>query len=317
MAKAAAYCCKDEADDDPIVSAAAKAEVVGGCIGGRALLCGSVRPSAVAVRMGPVLGDLGGLYPHVAASELTSTTSDEAFIGPTGAALRSLFPTALPLALLVAALVVKALDACEHMPLVAAVFVALYAAFVAAVRPFTGHSHSAFEALWSAVAAVLLIWLWVAFRDGDKEEWDLANAAAAGNRISWAQAFTASERGAATCLGGLLSCRYPFVLARALGVGVPRVVATRRGSRQRCDDDDDASKLEAPLINACDPSDVSDSEVAVPPLAELPSEATTPTATVGAAVVNQNSPSTSADESRMLSDSPPLSVGSDSDSLGE
>ena len=43
------------------------------------------------------------------------------------------------------------------MSLVAAALVALYAAFVAAFRPFTGYSHNAFEALWSAVAAGLLL----------------------------------------------------------------------------------------------------------------------------------------------------------------
>ena len=160
--------------------------------------------------LGPVLGDLGGCYPHA--------RDGGAPVGPLGAALRSLLPAALPWALLVAALVIRSAGACEHMPLVAAALAALYTGFVAAVRPFTGHSHNAFEALWSVVASGLLLWLWIAFGEG---EWGPLAAGA-----SWADAFSPSERAAVTCLGALLSCRYPFVLARALRVGVPRVVAT-------------------------------------------------------------------------------------------
>ena len=202
----------ESADDDPIDNAVlAGATAAGGCLGGRALLCGAVRPSSLAAPLGPVLGDLGGCYPFTNSDQRDldkNNTYNKAstVVGPSGAALRSLLPAALPWALLIAALVVRSTASCEHMPLVACALVALYAAFVAAVRPFTGHSHNAFEALWSVVAAGLLLWLWLALGSG------------------W-EPFSLSERAAATCLGGLLSCRYPFVLARALGVGVPRVVA--------------------------------------------------------------------------------------------
>ena len=207
------------ADDDPLTRGNAPESIAGGCFAGRALLCGAVRPSALSASLGPVLGDIGGCYPCVLAGGDGTSSGESSPVGGPGAALRSLQPAALPWALLVAAIVVKAVAACEHMPLVAAALVALYAAFVAAFRPFTGYSHNAFEALWSAVAAGLLLWLWLAW-DGPADEsgqW----AAAAG----WAHAFSPSEHAAVTCLGALLSCRYPFVLARALGVGVPRVVA--------------------------------------------------------------------------------------------
>ena len=205
------------ADDDPLTRGDAPATIAGGCFGGRALLCGAVRPSALSASLGPVLGDIGGCYPHVFTGG--DGVGESSPVGGPGAALRSLLPAALPWALLVAAIVVKAVAACEHMALVATALVALYAAFVASLRPFTGHSHNAFEALWSAVAAGLLLWLWLAWDTSADEDGQWAAA------VGWAHAFSPSERAAVTCLGVLLSCRYPFVLARALGVGVPRVVA--------------------------------------------------------------------------------------------
>ena len=218
--------CKGRTDDDPIESPT-DGVAIGGCLGGRALLCGAVRPASLAATMGPVVADLGGCYPRANNANDSSQKSQSPHHQPArrlGAALRSLLPTVLPWALLASALVVRSVRACEHMPIVAAGLVALYALFVAGLRPFTGHSHNAFEALWSLVAAGLLLWLWLAFTpsaDADAEWWA---------EPRWADAFSPTERAAALCLGGLLSCRYPFVLARALGVGVPRVVATERCS---------------------------------------------------------------------------------------
>ena len=244
--RARAYSDHD-ADDPPASSIKAREETAapnGGSFCGRVLLCGEVRPSAFAERFGPVIGDLGGCYPraphnspppnrlNVEGMEKRSFTqqgfSDTDSVGPLGAALRSLLPAALPWALLVAAVSVRAAEACEHMPLTAAAVVALYAACVAVLRPFTGYSHNFFEALWSAVAAGLLVWLWRAVISGGEAQ---------GTASNWADMITASERAAVTCLGALLSCRYPFVLARALGVRVPRVVASHlEGDAQRLRD---------------------------------------------------------------------------------
>ena len=250
------------ADDDPLDGVVhRRPAVIGGCLGGRALLCGGVRPLAVAARFGPLVGDLGGCYPSrgLPAASLHSADGDAATVGPLGAALRSLLPALLPWALLVAAGAAGYCNACEYIPLVSAALVALYALFVAALRPFTGHSHNAFEALWSVVAAGLLLWLWaaiVAAEEDDEGRW--APIALGGGTVGWSDAFSSSERAAVTCLGGLLSCRYPFVLARALGVALPRVVAVLAGEVELTshndvnadtDDDDDAGEGDcAPII---------------------------------------------------------------------
>ena len=210
------------ADDDPLNDAdpygANHTAAPGGCLGGRVLLCGGVRPLAVAQRLGPLVGDLGGCYPH--RNTLATIANRDA--GPSGAALRSLVPAALPWALLITSGAVGASNACEHMPIAAAALIALYAALIAAFRPFTGYSHNAFEVLWSIVAAGLLVWLWVAFADADD--------GGGGGNVEWSDAFSPSEHAAVTCLGALLSCRYPFVLARALGVGFPCVASMKQRS---------------------------------------------------------------------------------------
>ena len=121
-------------------------------------------------------------------------------------------------ALFVVSVVVGAVGACQHLPLACAVGVFLYAVLVAAVRPFLGVCHTATEVLWSACVAGCLVALWVVFNDSEGGD--------------GADVYSSQERAAVACLGCALSCRYPFILARALDVVLPRVVSFERVGRR-------------------------------------------------------------------------------------
>ena len=72
------------------------------------------------------------------------------------------------------------------------------------------------------------------------------------------------------CLGALLSCRYPFVMARALRVGVPRVVATEHCPPPSGDDEPLPSVLATPpAVASADPRTPMTSQLILPAMADL------------------------------------------------
>eukprot|EP00388_Colpodella_angusta_P041641 GDKK01053839.1.p1 GENE.GDKK01053839.1~~GDKK01053839.1.p1 ORF type:complete len:376 (-),score=23.73 GDKK01053839.1:444-1508(-) len=155
---------------------------------GRVLYCAAVRPTAMAKRFGPLIGDLRFQ------SKLTTT-----------------LPAVVPWILFVSSFVVGLVDACQHLPMVAAAVALMYSAAVVGTRPFLGISHNAAEAFVSLVACGLLVGLWLSFNEGSSS--------------SPQASFGTSETALALAVGCLLNCRYPFVLARALDVTLPQVVA--------------------------------------------------------------------------------------------
>eukprot|EP00742_Colponemidia_sp_Colp-10_P015246 GILJ01017389.1.p1 GENE.GILJ01017389.1~~GILJ01017389.1.p1 ORF type:complete len:486 (-),score=65.65 GILJ01017389.1:191-1648(-) len=157
---------------------------------GRVLYCAAVRPTAMAKRFGPLIGDLRFQ------SKLTTT-----------------LPAVVPWILFVSSFVVGLVDTCQHLPLVAAAVALMYSAAVVGTRPFLGISHNAAEAFVSLAASGLLLGVWIAFNDSSS---------------SSPQTFGTSETALALAVGCLLNCRYPFVLARALDVTLPQVVAVAR-----------------------------------------------------------------------------------------
>eukprot|EP00743_Colponemidia_sp_Colp-15_P016797 GILK01020596.1.p1 GENE.GILK01020596.1~~GILK01020596.1.p1 ORF type:complete len:469 (-),score=-5.42 GILK01020596.1:308-1528(-) len=152
----------------------------------RILLCAEVRPSLEAQMIGPAAEDLRVHPSHWAPFVVTS---------------------GLPIVFFVAAVVTGVSEACEHLPLVATIALLVYLALILAFRPFLGITHNASEFVWSLSIAACLMSLWVAFNDND------------------IGSISDRERDSLLCLGCILSCRYPFILARALDVVLPKVVS--------------------------------------------------------------------------------------------
>ena len=142
------------------------------------------------------------------------TRSGDLF-GPVAGDLRSLHrlapaaPFALPLALLAVSAAVAAANRCDTLPLAAGAVLAAYAVLVAALRPFVGAARVGAAAGLAAVAAGLLFGLYGAL-------------AAAPSPAAWG----ADEAMSAllTALVAVSNCRYPFVVARVLGLRLPSFI---------------------------------------------------------------------------------------------
>lgn len=176
----------------------------------------AVFPSAAARRLGSLLGDLR-IAPHV--------------LGPA-------LPFAVPFALLVASITASAAEACEVLPFVVGVVFIVYAVLVAVWWPFLGVWHNVSEALAAATVGSLAIVLGVALLRVEEAD--------AGGDRGWLEGgafflfyggdggvdfdhYASTVNAAALAMAAISNCRFPFVVARALGVGVPRV-----GRWERC-----------------------------------------------------------------------------------
>ena len=166
------------------------------------LLCAAVRPSAPARRLGPIAGDLSGRFVGSAA----------------GPAVHG----ALAALLLVSAAVgAAASDGCGAVLIAAGAAVGVHSLAVASVRPYLGLWHNATEAVFGLAAAVCLV-AWGVASLTDEEGG--GGAAAASECPSGVSPLP-------YVLSGLANCRYPFIIARCLGVGVPTVAKVVPGRR--------------------------------------------------------------------------------------
>ena len=157
-----------------------------------------------------------------------------------------LFPFAVPIALLIVSAAVGASGYCELLPLIVGLVYFAYAILVGVWRPFLGISHNTVEAASAAAAAVLLVCLFAVF----EPEGSMASDAEAAFLLMTA---------------AVSNCRYPFILARLLGVVSPPVVMmdwdTPSAAGADGDDEEDHEE-EAGVMTAAHLLDGDDAEYA-------------------------------------------------------
>ena len=159
-----------------------------------AFLCAAIRPASPARRLGPIAGDLSGRF--------VGSVAGPAVHGVLAA-----------LMLVAAAVGAAASDGCGAVLIAAGAAVGVYSVAVVAVRPYLGLWHNATEAVFGlAAAACLVAWGVASLTDEERS----GGAAAASECPSGVSSLP-------YVLSGLANCRYPFIIARCLGVGVPSV----------------------------------------------------------------------------------------------
>ena len=129
---------------------------------------------------------------------------------------------ALAALLLVAAAVgAAASDGCGAVLIAAGAAVGAHSLAVVAARPYLGLWHNATEAVFGLTAAACLVAWGVASLADEEGSGGAAGASECPSGVSPLP----------YVLSGLANCRYPFIIARCLGVGVPTVARVVPGRR--------------------------------------------------------------------------------------
>eukprot|EP00744_Colponema_vietnamica_P030021 GILI01046548.1.p1 GENE.GILI01046548.1~~GILI01046548.1.p1 ORF type:complete len:190 (+),score=17.45 GILI01046548.1:60-572(+) len=118
---------------------------------------------------------------------------------------------AVPWLLFITSFVAAKIGSCDTVLLTSGVVYALYALSIAVARPYLGWLHNAVEGCMSIGAAVCLI-IWYSVFDHD--------ASSTGG-------LPTSELACVTILVAISNCRFPFTLARALRVVLPKLVSMK------------------------------------------------------------------------------------------
>ena len=214
----------------------------------RQLLCATVRPRPPAIALGPIVGDVStnAMWGPAVTSSLLAALLFAGGLAGTAATSEEPLPIAVPSV------------ECAAIPLSIGVAVALYAASVAIIRPFLGIGHNVSEALWAAVVAIIFI------------VWGAAIASEAGWATHESSSSTDADADALAeafspllhLIVALCACRFPFTVARLLGVSPPAVAAVQWAIHPREPNNNGRGSGPALALPSASPEAVGDCAVA-------------------------------------------------------